>query len=966
MATNPFAYNQTTTSKKKTQETDAFSQALNNLYQKNLQKQEQFKTTKTNTTTTNNGSKTASASGSYTSRNTTVQDNKEEEEKQKYSIGKGIAGVAQKGIQQVSQGFADTLAFGEDLFWRPYELLTGQQLGSVSDRKPLNRLAGGVREETQAVYDKYASNVEAGGTAAKIFDEYGTATIAAIPQALMALMTAGTSATAQTTAGLTQAATKALNPGTVNTVRNAVTSMAKDPNYWTAFAQVTGSSYESAIADMEQQVANGEKQYDNNTIRTKAALQALGNGLMNAAVEVGGGIQKLPSELQGGQSVWKAIVDTAVDEGKEEVVQGIIERAMENIVYDKGNAFASLTDEDAVFSAKGAAKEFAGGAIVGGVLGGAQIGTAYGINKGIETYNQNRIGAAYNTDINALIDEGLQSDPSTDSYKMASQLKAKVDNGGTVSNRQAYNLAVANQQAIDMENQQQAQTAAPSTQTAQTVQTAAPSTAPMTSRVQTIQTRLVESGMDSAEAETAASSLSRILSGDITVTNKDKDVLSVGKTAARQVFEEETGIKLPASNSSTRRTVSEYITQTALSQQEVQTQSQQTHDQTSAQTEEITQPSTETAQSGESVLRKAAYENVVEAQKRRSTQVIQADMGSLGENGKRVYQKNVTGAKNISGFSNAFQRYYDAGTIGLKFEDIRTAYDGEAERSVLYEAYAAGVNDAKAKKSDVKAKSSSAKAKTSAKKTKGAFTDKRKNKTGTSVSSKDIDALKAMAKTFGVDIEVVDTIPDDSGRSIANGEYSNGKIVIAADSYNPLLTVAKHVVTHHIQRVSPELHQAYKGYVMSAFYNNSQNAMNYEIQRQINLAHEAGINMTRQGAMDEIVANATEKFLTDRDSIDQLARQNRSLGEAILNAIRDVLKKIQSALQGAKMRGYSDFMNAEQLKKAEQMWVEALADASTKTVEFRTGDGQTVVEDTKGNPIAVVQENGSAVFSLKT
>lgn len=961
MPKNPYGKNEST-KKNTSYETDDMFSRMSKLASNNFNiSGTTYQTTKKSTTTSNSGSKTASASGSYTTRNTTVQDNKDEEE-QKYSLGKGIAGVTRQGIQQVAQGFADTLAFGEDLFWSPYELLTGQQLGSVSDRKPLNRLAGGVREETQAVYDKYASNVEAGGTAAKIFDEYGTATIASIPQALMALMTAGASATAQTTAGLTQAATKALNPGTVNTVRNAVTSMAKDPNYWTAFAQVTGSSYESAIADMEQQVANGEKQYDNNTIRTKAALQAIGNGLMNAAVEVGGGIQTLPSELQGGQSVWKAIVDTAVDEGKEEVVQGVIERAMQNLVYDKGNAFASLTDEDAVFSAKGAAKEFAGGAIVGGVLGGAQIGSVYGINKGIETYNQNRIGAAYNTGINALIDEGLQSDPSTDSYKMASQLKAKVDNGGTVSNRQAYNLAVANQQAIDMENQQQAQTAAPSTQTAQTVQTAAPSTAPMTSRVQTIQTRLVESGMDSAEAETAASSLSRILSGDITVTNKDKDVLSVGKTAARQVFEEEAGIKLPASNSSTRRAVSEYITQTALSQQEAQTQPQQTHDQTSAQTEEITQPSTETAQSGESVLRKAAYENAVEAQKRRSAQVIQADMGSLGENGKRVYQKNVTGAKNISGFSNAFQRYYDAGTIGLKFEDIRTAYDGDAERSVLYEAYAAGVNDAKSQKSATEKKLVR---KSSGKKSSGRFYDNRTNR-DSFVDEKSMTALKQMAKTFGVDIELVDTYADDSGRSIANGYYSNGKIVIAADSNNPLLTVAKHEVTHHIQRVSPELYQAYKDYVMSAFYNNSQNAMNDEIQRQINLANEANIKMTRQEAMDEIVANATEKFLTDRDSIDQLARQNRNLGEAILNAIRDVLKKIQSALQGAKMRGYSDFMNAEQLKKAEQMWVEALADASTKTVEFRTGDGQTVVEDTKGNPIAVVQENGSAVFSLKT
>lgn len=54
-----------------------------------------------------------------------------------------------------------------------------------------------------------------------------------------------------------------------------------------------------------------------NAMRAKAALYAIGNGLMNAAVEIGGGIQTLPDQLRGGQSAWKSWVEAMVDEGKE-------------------------------------------------------------------------------------------------------------------------------------------------------------------------------------------------------------------------------------------------------------------------------------------------------------------------------------------------------------------------------------------------------------------------------------------------------------------------------------------------------------------------------------------------------------------------------------------------------------------------------------------------------------------------
>ena len=98
----------------------------------------------------------------------------------------------------------------------------------------------------------------------------------------------------------------------------------------------------------------------------------MGNGLLNAAVEMGGGIQTLPAQLQGGKSAWRAWVEGMVDEGKEEVVQGILQRSLQNAIYQQDNPLFSTTDEGAILNPKTAAEEFAGGAAVGGILGGGQ------------------------------------------------------------------------------------------------------------------------------------------------------------------------------------------------------------------------------------------------------------------------------------------------------------------------------------------------------------------------------------------------------------------------------------------------------------------------------------------------------------------------------------------------------------------------------------------------------------------
>ena len=331
-------------------------------------------------------------------------------------------------------------------------------------------------------------------------------------------------------------------------------------------------------------------------------------------------------------------------------------------------------------------------------------------------------------------------------------------------------------------------------------------------------------------------------------------------------------------------------------------------------------------------------------------------MDSLGANGQRVYQKHVENAKSVSGFSSAFQRYYDAGQIGVPFEKVKTAYDGAADRSVLFEAYSAGQNDASStQKGKAPAQNKNAqKGKKTPSKGKGRFYDNRTSE-GKNVAEGDVKALKAFSRAFGIDIELKDSIQDSKGRSISTGYYdrASGKIVLAADSDNPLMVVLKHEVTHHLQKATPQKYAELKKYVMKAFYDNDQDAMNAEIKRRIDLAALNHIKLTREGAMDEIVADATEKFLTDRDSVDALVRENRSLAETILNAIRDVLRKIEEAMRGVTVDGkHSWFMDVDQLKQAEKLWTEALMSAATE-------DGVGVQFDSES-------ESFAPVWSMKT
>ena len=237
---------------------------------------------------------------------------------------------------------------------------TGQLL------KPLTTATGKLHEWTSGTTDALNQKVDTAigdNKALKIASDVGGGIITALPNAALALMSGGTSVPAQLGAQGT---------GLAATTATALNKLVSNPMFKLSAAQSLGNSFE----DAKKAGATDEE-------ALAAAVLTAG---ANAAVEVGGGIETLPGQLKGadlstGAKAWNW-VKSALDEGKEEVVQGVIQNFVEKGVYDNDKALFSTTDENAVINPGRMMQEFGAGTAVGGILGGGQLVGDLLLNRG--------------------------------------------------------------------------------------------------------------------------------------------------------------------------------------------------------------------------------------------------------------------------------------------------------------------------------------------------------------------------------------------------------------------------------------------------------------------------------------------------------------------------------------------------------------------------------------------------------
>lgn len=264
------------------------------------------------------------------------------------------------------------------------------------------------QEERRANADKWAANV--GRFVVQ-------PAVQAVPNMALAYLTKGGSLMGQ---GATALGTAANTASTASMVGNAAKDILSNPSFWMSFAQTAGPTY----FDAKEQGAND----------MEAGATALLNAFAGSAIEVGGGIETLPSTSMGVRQ-W---VRSMLDEGKEEVLQGTMEGLVSNAVYDKDREWFSLTDPDAIFSGSRALQEFAGGVTVGGILGGGQIGISQAVNALNQYSAAVKVGNTYlrgenGTSIEGALKIGFSNAKGTDTYRAAEVIQQQVANGEKVT-----------------------------------------------------------------------------------------------------------------------------------------------------------------------------------------------------------------------------------------------------------------------------------------------------------------------------------------------------------------------------------------------------------------------------------------------------------------------------------------------------------------------------------------------------
>ena len=328
-----------------------------------------------------------------------------------YNYGKGLLKAGGMGLSAIARDVTTPLAFGERTVAKGWNALFGN-IAPMNERGFFNAWDENIALEQEGLQQKYAENTAKGGQYAEKGENLLASAVEALPSLAIAFASGGTSAASKAGTLAAQTAAKS-SPALVQTLKNVAAARAKDPNYLSSAAQIFSHSYNDAKTEGVDD--------------KRAALYAIGNALLGSEIEISGGIQNLPGKVAN-QAAWRTLVNTMLDEGKEEVLQGIIDRTLQNAVYDADNPYFGV-NKNAIFDPGTAAEEFAGGAIVGGLLSGGTMGVnalanrvAYGAAK-----------AQYNRDV--------QQNTAPEMNAKSAEAVEAVTRGETITGNQAAAIA---------------------------------------------------------------------------------------------------------------------------------------------------------------------------------------------------------------------------------------------------------------------------------------------------------------------------------------------------------------------------------------------------------------------------------------------------------------------------------------------------------------------------------------------
>ena len=589
------------------------------------------------------------------------------------------------------------------------------------------------------------------------------------------------------------------------------------------------------------------------TALTKSAMgYFLKNTLAEGSEEVGSDIINLVADvlISKDKSEWQTSIDAYEAEG----------------MTEKEAFWRAVRDQ-----AENMGLDFLGGAVSGGVMSGAGIA----INSGLNEYGARRTGAEFQAMgddvVQATIQEGLASDPSTQSYKLAVQLQQKLDAGQTLTNAEIGRLYQANVQAIDAED---------------------------------------GSGDLLLRAAEEVTQKGRV------TNNTAIDILS--NPTAINTLTQEAGLNISEdmSKSQQRKAVKSAVEALARTQSDVSTNARETAPAATEARQTATQEAVRPAMQVE--------QQRPAAQQAYDIRRVRDAAASLGENGAKALSASYDGSVRADDYYAGFASYYEAGISGIDMDKVQSRYAAQLNQAQRFAAYSAGQNDAAAslalEREGVKSAT--------------VYGDEAgfvQSEHSASLPKETVRFYDSLARAAGVKIQMAEA----TGKGGANGWYSNGIIHIANDAENPGTVVAKHEITHRMQEMAPEAYRKYRDYAMSALTERDGSTASIVEQYKsryaeagVNLSTEQAMDEIAADFTEALTVDPA-RFETLAKENRSVARRLLDAVRDFIRKVKSLFKGNKTAQNQAAANAYG--VSIDTLEKAAHLWEEALKATSEQT-----------------------------------
>lgn len=344
--------------------------------------------------------------------------------------------------------------------------------------------------------------------------------------------------------------------------------------------------------------------------------------------------------------------------------------------------------------------------------------------------------------------------------------------------------------------------------------------------------------------------------------------------------------------------------------------------------------------------------SVKDAKLPEGTRLLAESAEKYGETAPQMYA-NYQNGQDVERYASAYEVAYSYGRAGVKNYAVlensgAASYLTPEQRKFAYETgLAASRRESDAKSAAAKSGEIQAGSVTMEGGKLGNVTLAAVNTAGlTRKQTASIDVARKVAEATGVNVVFFESQTGEDGKYLGmNGAYRDGTIYLDVNAgknsvgigETAILKTMSHELTHFIQQNSGQ-YEALKEFVANHVLESGDSIERLARQK---LDNDSTGELTMDGAMDEVVADACEMMLRNTEAVQRLANENRSLAEKIRDWIGDFVKKLRAAFKGDHATHDEARAMLDRMVELQKLWDDALVDAAkVKAAKENTaGDG---------------------------